>query len=294
MPHPPGQHLLGRDGSVTTPDGRRLRSMVRGEGDDVVVLEAGLGFSGLYWGVVHEQLSRRVRVVAYERAGFGGSDPDDSPRNLSRLAADLAAVIAAYPHRRLVLVGHSWGGSVVRAVAARLDQQGQAVHGLVLVDQTDEHSALYFSQLTRITDRLQAVSMVPLARLRLLAPLTRMAAPGLSGSYIRAAAEASSSVSAARSTSAELQHVTQGLSHLRENPLALDEIPIRVISGQKSTWLDRSIRRSLVEAHRETATRYRHAVFVPAQHSGHMIPLTEPELIVSETLGILHSDVADP
>ncbi|QVQ51492.1 alpha/beta hydrolase [Spiractinospora alimapuensis] len=293
MPTPPGRHLLGRDESVTTPDGRHLRTMVRGEGNDLVVLEAGLGFSGLYWGPVHERLGERVRVVAYERAGFGGSDPDGAPRDLARLADDLESVIAAYPHHRLVLVGHSWGGAVVRTVAARLARRGSPVHGVVLVDQADEHSDLYFSRLTTMTDRMQASSMVPLARLRLLAPLTRMAAAGLDGALGRAVAEASSSVSAARSASEELRHVTPGLSELRENPLPLDDVPMRVVSGQKSTWLDRSIRRSLVAAHRVTASRNRQATFVPAPDSGHMIPLTEPELVATEALDLLRGEATD-
>lgn len=118
--------LLGRDVTVTTADGRRLHSMVAGDGDgdDLVVLEAGLGGSGLTWGLVHGILARTHRVVAYDRAGLGDSDPDPAPRDLDRLADDLEAVIAAFPHRRLVLAGHSWGGPIVRVVAARRIAQG--------------------------------------------------------------------------------------------------------------------------------------------------------------------------
>lgn len=68
----PGERLLGEDRMLTTPDGRRLRTMVRGDGTDLVVLEAGLGISGLYWGAVHERLAAHTQVVAYERAGYGG------------------------------------------------------------------------------------------------------------------------------------------------------------------------------------------------------------------------------
>ncbi|WP_228494471.1 hypothetical protein [Clavibacter sp. VKM Ac-2873] len=51
--------LLGRDITVTAPDGRRLRAMASGTGDDLVVLEAGLGGSGLTWGLVHGILAPR-------------------------------------------------------------------------------------------------------------------------------------------------------------------------------------------------------------------------------------------
>jgi hypothetical protein len=50
--------LLGRDVMVTIADGRRLRAMVAGDGDDLGVLEAGLGGSGLTWGPVHGILAR--------------------------------------------------------------------------------------------------------------------------------------------------------------------------------------------------------------------------------------------
>src|SRR5699024_7797993 len=105
---------------VTTGDGRRLHAVLAGEGHDLVVLEAGLGAGALSWAPVMEQLSRHARVVAYDRAGYGPSDPDPRPRDLSRLADDLLDLIAAVEHRRLVLVGHSWGGPVVRLAAARL------------------------------------------------------------------------------------------------------------------------------------------------------------------------------
>ncbi|WP_316296519.1 alpha/beta fold hydrolase, partial [Clavibacter michiganensis] len=147
---------LGRDVTVTAPDGRRLRAMVAGEGDDLVVLEAGLGGSGLTWGLVHGILTRTHRVVAYDRAGLGDSDPDPRPRDLDRLADDLEAVIAAFPHRRLVLAGHSWGGPVVRVVAARRIARGLATAGVVLVDPSDERARAYASLAARIGFATQA------------------------------------------------------------------------------------------------------------------------------------------
>ena len=123
--------------------------MVRGDANDLVVLEAGLGFSGLYCGFVHESLAARTRVVADERAGFGGSDPDSRPRTLARLAANLDSVIDAFPYRWLVLVGHSWGGPIVRTVAALRLQRGLPLNGLVLLDQSDANSEMYFSSFAR-------------------------------------------------------------------------------------------------------------------------------------------------
>src|SRR5699024_4454602 len=109
---------------VATTDGRQLRAVVAGTGTDLVVrgaglvgigtnlvvLETGLGAARLTWGPVMEHLAPHCRVVAYDRAGYGRSDPGPGPRDLSRLADDLLAVVGAVDHSRLVLAGHSWGG----------------------------------------------------------------------------------------------------------------------------------------------------------------------------------------
>ncbi|MCW5951705.1 MAG: alpha/beta hydrolase [Propionibacteriaceae bacterium] len=284
-----GRGLLGEDRLVDVGGGRRLRAMVAGDGDDLVVLEAGLGMSGLYWSQVHQAISWSARVVAYERAGFGASTPDSAhPRNLTRLADDLQAVIDAIPHRRLVLVGHSWGGPIVRTAAAARLAQGAPVDGIVLVDQSDEHAAdLYGSRTVRASGALQRALMVPLARLRLLAPLTRTQVSGLPEPLLAAVVASSSSVDAARAAAAELAHVADDLQRLRDDPLDLGEVGISVISGQQQNRLDRRIRTRLIQAHRDTAAEHPGARFIAAEHSGHMIPVTEPDLIASEALSLL-------
>lgn len=60
-----------------------------------------------------------------------------------------------------------------------------------------------------------------------------------------------------------------------------------VISGQQQTRLDRRIRARIVQAHRDTAAQHPGARFIPAERSGHLIPITEPGLIASEALSYL-------
>lgn len=263
--------------------------MVAGSGDDLVVLEAGLGVSGLYWGPVHATLAKHVRVVAYERAGFGGSDsaPGES-RDLAYLAADLASVVNAFPHKRLVLVGHSWGAPIIRTFAAIRAGSDSTLVGLVLVDQSDEHAAdLYTSRLARWSDAMQNALFVPLARARLLAPLMKTQLAGLPAEILRAALAASSTVDAARATSQENTHVAEDLLRLRSDPPVLRSAQLRVISGQQHSRIDRKIRARLVDAHQQTAREHSGAQFVAAERSGHMVPVTEPELIAKHALALL-------
>ncbi|MFT2751857.1 alpha/beta fold hydrolase [Clavibacter sp. Sh2088] len=283
-PRTPGAGLLGRDVAVATADGRRLRAMVAGDGDDLVVLEAGLGGSGLTWGLVHGILARTHRVVAYDRAGLGSSDPDPAPRDLDRLADDMEAVIAAFPHRRLVLVGHSWGGPVVRVVAARRIARGLPTAGVVLVDPSDERARTYAARAVRIAFRAQAALLVPLARLGLLRPLHRVALAGLPRPLLAASADAAGSVRAARATAAEQRHLLPGLAGMAAllgSAAPLPGVPVRVISGTTAGPLTRAQRRDLVRAHRASAAAAQQGVWIPAPRSEHMVPVADPDVVAA-------------
>src|SRR5262245_15822920 len=72
--------------------GIRLHRDVRGEGHGLptVVLEAGLGSFSPNWHWVQESLVHSgLRVVAYDRAGLGWSDPSPSPRDAVTMAGEL-------------------------------------------------------------------------------------------------------------------------------------------------------------------------------------------------------------
>jgi pimeloyl-ACP methyl ester carboxylesterase len=112
--------------------GRRLHIDVRGQGSPTVILEAGIAASSLSWSLVVTQVAEFTTVVTYDRAGFGWSDPAPHGCTAIDSARDLALLIdEAEIHGPFVLVGHSFGGLIVRI----FQQQNPAqVAGLVLVD----------------------------------------------------------------------------------------------------------------------------------------------------------------
>lgn len=119
--------------------GRRLHVRDLGAGSPVVVLEAGAGGWSSHWGALPDMLARHTRVLAYDRAGLGWSDPAPEPRTGEGLAADLVALLDALGIARpVVLVGHSFGAALVRAVAHRSPLR---VAGLVFVDGWHESMA---------------------------------------------------------------------------------------------------------------------------------------------------------
>ena len=86
--------------------GRRLNLYCLGHGSPTVILVGGLGSSTFIWRKVHRDLAKTTKVCAYDRAGYGFSDPGPLPRDTAHLADDLAALTkaAALP-RPYVLVG---------------------------------------------------------------------------------------------------------------------------------------------------------------------------------------------
>ncbi len=97
-----------------------------------VILESGIASSSISWKLVQDLASAFARVVSYDRAGLGWSEPPRTPRSLDNLVAELRGLLhtAEIPEPYL-LVGHSFGGLVVRHYAALHPAE---VSGLVLVD----------------------------------------------------------------------------------------------------------------------------------------------------------------
>jgi len=133
--------MAGRDkqkypppGQMVPVDGRRIHMQIKGEanGRPTVILEAGMISFSSNWYWVQEALSGETRVVSYDRAGLGWSDPPPHTQDAYESAADLhAALVAAGIGGPYVLVGHSYGGLVVRAFA---DKYLDEVAGMVLAD----------------------------------------------------------------------------------------------------------------------------------------------------------------
>lgn len=113
--------------------GRMLRWLEAGTGEPAIVFETGAMSPATTWAAVFAALAPEHRVIAYDRAGYGASDP--APLSLDLQLGDLLAVLGAAGPKPSVLVGHSWGGLLAQLAAwARPD----LIAGLVLLDPSHE------------------------------------------------------------------------------------------------------------------------------------------------------------
>ncbi len=117
---------------VTLADGRHINLRCMGAGKITVVLDAGGGNFSLAWRLVHSKVAKFTRVCAYDRAGYGFSDPNTRPATGMNIVDDLHQTLAAAGIRPpLLLVGHSAGGEYATLYT---ETHPEDVAGLVLVD----------------------------------------------------------------------------------------------------------------------------------------------------------------
>lgn len=116
--------------------GRKLDCCVYGKGAPTVVLVSGLEAPQAYWNSVIPELAARTTVVTYDRAGVGKSEIGDLPTHGERSARDLQALLDRLNvPKPYILVGHSYGGNVVRLFAS-MDPEDMG--GLILEDTQHE------------------------------------------------------------------------------------------------------------------------------------------------------------
>jgi pimeloyl-ACP methyl ester carboxylesterase len=113
--------------------GCRLHLIESGQGDGTpVIFESGISATCLNWTQVRVQVEGFASACTYDRAWLGWSDRANSPRTTSNVVDELHRLLdAAGIPRPRILVGHSFGGMLVRAYAAKYPEE---VAGLVLVD----------------------------------------------------------------------------------------------------------------------------------------------------------------
>jgi pimeloyl-ACP methyl ester carboxylesterase len=225
----------------------------RGSGRYTVIFESGFGADLRAWRKVVPEVAKVARTLAYSRAGHGASEARPEPRtivqNTDELEQLIAAAKAAPP---FILVGHSYGGLLMRAFAARHPQQ---VAGMVLVDPADErfNPALRALDAARAAeDDRQFATFIPpkfQPEYKLLQPMLDSGELALEG---------------------KLPDVpTVVLTSVRQG-----EKPVFFLETAPAVAIKR-------ELHADFLRQFTHGSQVVTANSGHTIQLDEPELVVA-------------
>jgi 3-oxoadipate enol-lactonase len=102
---------------IVTDDGTRIAYTVWGRRDgSPMVLIQGLGVDGRGWALQHGAFGRSHRCIAVDNRGTGHSDAPPGPYDLSRMAADVIAVLDDAGVERAHVVGASMGGVIAQII----------------------------------------------------------------------------------------------------------------------------------------------------------------------------------
>lgn len=112
--------------------GQRLYVVEKGSGCPAVLFEAGIAATNLNWHHIQEKVSCFTATASYDRSGLGWSSPCRSLRTPGSISVELHTMLdSAGIKPPYILVGHSFGGLVMRRYAAMYPED---VAGVVLVD----------------------------------------------------------------------------------------------------------------------------------------------------------------
>ena len=111
---------------------RRLYLVEKGSSGPTVIFEAGIAATNLNWFYIQEAVARFASTASYDRGGLGWSSPARTPRTPANIAAELHQLLeGAGIKPPYILVGHSFGGLVMRRFALNYPEE---VSSIVLVD----------------------------------------------------------------------------------------------------------------------------------------------------------------
>jgi pimeloyl-ACP methyl ester carboxylesterase len=232
--------------------------IIPGQGP-AILLESGGGLDSTEWNALAPRLAQETgaTVIAYDRAGFGKSDLPETKYDLREETAALWRGLRTLGlDRNLILVGHSYGGFLIRFEAA---EHPDSVLGLIFVDPfTVEFVDIFgieycnnhpmMGKLPFDTSRPETLSKMQRAAVRMVG------SPG-----------------------GNLAEKTD----IMRKALIPEGIPVRLITAGTAFLTKPEEQKAWRESHERLTASIKGAKLVVADKSGHMIPYSQPDLLIS-------------
>ncbi len=141
--------------------GRRLRYLALGIGDGVpVLLLHGFGADLNTWMFTQSALSEGRHTIALDLPGHGGSTKEVGAGDAAALSDAVQAALTALNISRAHLVGHSMGGAVALAVAARDPSRVASVTLIASAALGPDINAAFIEGFIRATRRKDAIEVL--------------------------------------------------------------------------------------------------------------------------------------
>jgi pimeloyl-ACP methyl ester carboxylesterase len=289
-------------GQMVDVGGYRLHVHVEGEGRPSVIFDSGAGGIGLGWELIRPAIAKVTRVVTYDRAGLGWSDPSSKPRRADVMAEELHTLLHnAQIEGKYILVGHSLGGPVARQFAAKYPDE---VAGLVMVDSAHEQQMKHFpGAVVKMANSMKGMMglMKLIGKLGIFALKPGLISIGDHGKLPKDLAAQMQGVMAASNSHAEaLIAESESVYAVQTQPVSrLGDLPLTVISHGKldadavPASLGPQVRNDYEAAWQKLqveitswSSRGRRLV---AEGSGHNIIFDQPELVIQSILEMVES-----
>jgi pimeloyl-ACP methyl ester carboxylesterase len=303
-------------GKLVDVGGWRLHLNCTGEaraGQPTVILEAGSGDFSVEWSLVQPAVAKFARVCSYDRAGDGWSDLGPHPRTFHQIVYELHTLLdKAGVKPPLVLVGHSYGGWLVRLYASTYPAE---VAGMVLIEAGADNPwrMMPDGKLVRSAD---LATGRPIPAVKVSNPLHVSDIPPGALSQMRAGIQEAVKhanepprnklpADAQRMRTwalAQLGHVAAAVNPFVEEELAglraeraksehpLGEMPLIVLTrgmSEKDGPDGEAFAAEHRRDHAAQAAMSRKGKLVIAAHSGHHVQLDEPELVIKSIREVL-------
>lgn len=276
--------------------GHRLHVHCTGQGEPVVVMEAGMTGWSTDWVLVQPEIAKTTRVCTYDRAGYGWSETGPQPRDSRQVATELHTLLAkAGIDDNIILVGHSLGGLFAQYYARTYTRQ---ITGLVLIDSVHPEQSMRMKQSVREEYEVNLQRLTLLSRILAPAGILRLAhqsetviADKLPGEYRKMVRSVGYQSKAYQALHAEMAAFQQSQSEVRDAE-PLPNIPFVVLSSGTVQGFPPGFSGDYMKHFwDELQSELGKQATIPqiiAHRSGHYIHIDEPGLVVESILGIVN------
>ncbi len=268
-------------GTFVELDGSRVHFVDRGEGPPIVLIH---GLAGVLQNFTHslvDRLAKDFRVIALDRPGAGYSiRRRHASASLAAQAAAIASFIRALDIDKPLIVGHSLGGAIALALALDYPELPRALALIAPLTQPQRRPPKPFRALeidSRILRALVATTLaVPLSIVRAPAAVRAIFAPEPVPADFATAGGAMLGI-----RPSQFYHASSDMIAARDDmPSLVDRyrdlaLPVHILFGTEDAVLD-------YRKHAELPrTQIANVDVMLVEAAGHMLPVTQPDLVAS-------------